>query len=58
MYGKTERTFGHKTRKYTQLKFYKAMTEPCLMYGSETCTLLEQRTEDNWKQQRRDFCGM
>jgi hypothetical protein len=32
-------TLRHKTKKDTQLKFYKTMGMPCLMYGSELLTL-------------------
>jgi hypothetical protein len=32
-------TLTNKTRKVTQLKFYKAMAAPVLLYGSETWAL-------------------
>lgn len=42
MCGTIRRTLGKKTRKETQLKFYKTMAIPTLLYGSE-CWVLKQR---------------
>jgi hypothetical protein len=39
-----KRTLRHKTKKDTQLKFYKTMALPCLMYGSEL--LILRRTDE------------
>ena len=34
-----KRTLKDKIRKETQLKFYKVMIVPTVLYGSKTCTL-------------------
>jgi hypothetical protein len=38
-YGPIERTLTNKARKDTQIRFYKVMATPVLLYGSETWPL-------------------
>jgi hypothetical protein len=49
--GTIKRTLAGKVRKLTLLRFYKIMTIPTLLYGSE-CWTLTKRQKVDWKQQK------
>ena len=52
--GTTHRTLKHKVRKDMELKFYKIMAKPMLLYGGENWTLKE--SEEDQLREKNVFC--
>lgn len=50
--GTIGRTLGRKTRKEIQMKFYKVMAVPTLIYGSESWTITKKKKNHVYNQQR------